>query len=63
MRHLNQKQDLDSLRCCQKRKSLARGKSLTPELTGRGDTETIIQASRMKAALFALRLNELLDRP
>jgi len=33
---------------------------LTLELTGRGDTETSIQVSRMKAALCALRLHALL---
>ena len=32
---------------------------LTPELTGREDNLETIQALRMKAALFALRFNEL----
>jgi hypothetical protein len=32
----------------------------TPKLTGRGDNLETIQVSRMKATLFALRLNELL---
>lgn len=38
------------------------GKGITVELTGRGHNETNIQVSRMKAALFALRSNDLLCR-
>ena len=36
-------------------------KHLTPELSGRAFNASSIQVSRMKAALFALRSNELLD--
>jgi hypothetical protein len=38
-----------------------RMRHLTPELTGRAFNVSSIQVSRMKATLFALRLNELLD--
>jgi hypothetical protein len=34
---------------------------LTPELTGRADNLITTQVLRMKAALFAVGLNELLD--